>query len=73
MINQTLLRAAGQGAVLQVTERYPGYRKELLGQLAELIKRRDGAAGPQARKQLCQAHVEVLANKLLEPSAGADR
>jgi hypothetical protein len=73
MINQALLRAAGQGAVLQVPERYPGYRNELLRQLAELIKKRDGAAGPQARRQLCQAHVEVLATKLLEPIAGADR
>jgi hypothetical protein len=73
MINPALLRLAGQGAALQVPERYPGYRNELFRQLAELIKKRDSAAGPQARKQLCQAHIDVLAIKLLEPSSGGER
>jgi hypothetical protein len=64
---------AGQGAALQIPERYPGYRNELFRQLAELIKKRDGAAGQQARRQLCQSHVDVLAIKLLEPNSGGGR
>jgi hypothetical protein len=73
MIDRRLLREAGRGAALQIQERYDGYRNELFLQLAELIKKRHSAAGPQARRQLCQAHVDVLVLKLPGSNSGAER
>lgn len=68
MNNTSLLRDAAASALLEIPERHPGYRDNLMQQIAVLIIKRDSAAGAAARRQLCQDHVEALAMSLLAAS-----
>jgi hypothetical protein len=70
MINPSLLRDAAASALIELPERHPGYRDNLMQQLADLIRKRDSAAGAAARRQLCQDHVEALATSMLAASKG---